>query len=147
MKRVYVSGAFDDARSPQLRFLHEASCLGPVTLLLWPDAAVKTLRGTEPRISVAERIYYFEALRYVDKVEVAEDDMDPDRIDIDSGSENAIWALYPTGEGGPEAANPAKLSWASSRGLEAREISATSRAGFPYTPPPSRRPARAARSE
>jgi cytidyltransferase-like protein len=136
MRRVFVSGAFDDARSPQLRFLHEATRLGPVTLLLWPDAEVAALRGTAPRMSLAERIYYFEALRYVDQVEVAGADLGPDRLGIEMGTEGAVWALYPEAEGGPESANPAKRSWCRSRGVEPVEIPTASLAGFPYVPPP-----------
>jgi len=135
MKRVFVSGAFDDARSPQLRFLHEASRQGPVTLLLWPDAAVSALRGSGPKMSLPERLYYFEALRYVDRIEVASANLDPDRLGLDLGSESAVWALYPEGEGDLESANAAKLSWCRSRGVEAREISAAERSGFPYAPP------------
>jgi cytidyltransferase-like protein len=142
MKRVFVSGAFDDARSPQLRFLHEASRIGPVTLLLWPDAAVAALRGSAPRMGLEERAYYFEALRYVDRVEAAPADLDPDRLDFlgsrergEAGAEGAAWALYPSEEGGPEAASPAKLAWCRSRHLEPREIPAAARSGFPYAPP------------
>jgi cytidyltransferase-like protein len=135
VKRVFVTGAFDDARSPQLRFLHEASRIGPVTLLLWPDAAIRALRGTEARMSVAERIYYFEALRYVDKVAVAPNGLDPDRLGLEPGAESAAWALYPAGEGGLEGVNPVKLAWCRSRGIEAREIGAVAREGFPYAPP------------
>jgi cytidyltransferase-like protein len=135
VKRVFVSGALDAAASPQLRFLHEASRIGPVTLLLWPDAAVAALRGNGPRMSLEERIYYFEALRYVDRVETAPADLDPDRLGIAIGAESAVWALLPADEGGPEAANAAKLSWCRSHGVTPREISAAARTGFPYAPP------------
>jgi cytidyltransferase-like protein len=140
MKRIFVSGAFDDARSPQIRFLHEASRIGPVTLLLWPDSAIAAMRGADPRMSLAERLYYFEALRYVDKVKVAPPDLDPDRLWTRGGgelaTEGAAWALAPSDEGGPEAASAAKLAWCRSRGVEAHEISAAARSGFPYAPPP-----------
>jgi cytidyltransferase-like protein len=137
MKRVFVTGAFDDARSPQLRFLHEASRIGPVTLLLWPDSTVSALRGTAPKMSLPERIYYFEALRYVDKVEVAAANPDPDRLSVELGADSAVWAVYPAGEGSAsEAASEAKRSWCASRGVELREIPASARQGFPYAPPP-----------
>jgi cytidyltransferase-like protein len=135
MRRVYVSGAFDDARSPQLRFLHEASRIGPITLVLWPDAAIEASRGSPPRMSLAERRYYFEALRYVDRVEAAGADLDPDRLGLGLGPDSAVWALYPAAEGGPEASSRAKLAWCRSRGVEPREISEAAREGFPYAPP------------
>ena len=96
-----------------------------------------SLRGTDPKMSVPERIYYFEALRYVDKVEVAAANLDPDRLGVELGTEGAVWAVYPAGEGSAsEAANEAKLSWCRSRGVELREVPASARSGFPYAPPP-----------
>jgi cytidyltransferase-like protein len=137
MRRVFVSGAFDDARSPQLRFLHEASRLGPVTLLLWPDTAIAAARGSAAKMGESERLYYFEALRYVDKVEVASAKLDPDRLGVELGNDGAVWAVYPAGEGSAaEAANGAKLAWCESRGVQLREIPPSARAGFPYSAPP-----------
>jgi cytidyltransferase-like protein len=129
MSRVFVSGAFDDASSRQLRFLQEAARRGPLTLVLWPDEAIAS-----PKMRLAERIYYFEALRYVDEVEVAPAGFDPDRLRSGLGSEPAAWAI-PASIGGAEAANAAKRAWCRSRGVELVEISDSSLAGFPYRAP------------
>ena len=44
-KSIVVTGAFDDLRSRQLRFLEEAAKLGELTVVLWPDEAVQALTG------------------------------------------------------------------------------------------------------
>jgi cytidyltransferase-like protein len=136
MKRVFVSGVFDNPRSPEIRFLHEASKLGPLTLVLWPDETVATIRGAAPKMSLAERRYYFEALRYVDKVEVAPAGFDPDCLPIWQDSEQAVWALSAAVDGVGGGINAAKASWCRLRGVELREISGSKLSGFPYEPPP-----------
>jgi cytidyltransferase-like protein len=65
---VIVSGAFDDLRSGQVRFLEEAARRGPVHVLLWSDDAVRALQGAPPKFPQAERQYLLEAIRYVDRV-------------------------------------------------------------------------------
>ena len=97
MSRVFVSGAFDDARSPKLRFLQEAAKFGELTLLLWPDEAISSIRGSVPKMGLAERLYYFEALRYVDRVEVAPRTLDPDRLQAELGGERVVWAVAAEG--------------------------------------------------
>jgi cytidyltransferase-like protein len=161
MRRVFVSGAFDEAGSRQLRFLHEASRLGPVTLQLWTDEMVAKTRAapthgsvpTIPTMGLAERVYYFEALSFVDKVEVASAGtgaagFDPDRPEFwtadDGGSVaagpdisgGAVWAVCEAVGGPTEAPNAAKRECCRSRGLELFEIPAKALAGFPYDPPP-----------
>jgi cytidyltransferase-like protein len=155
MRRVFVSGAFDEAGSRQIRFLQEAARLGPVTLFLWPDQTVARIRdarirdarirdarirGSLPKMGLAERIYYFEALSYVDRVETAPDGMDPDRINADPGAgstgEAAVWAVSPTIEDLAGAPNAAKRAWCHSRGIELREIPESALAGFPYEASP-----------
>ena len=66
--QVVVTGSFDNLRSPHVRFLHEASRLGDVHLLLWPDEAVRALEGREPKFPQEERLYFLEAVRYVTSV-------------------------------------------------------------------------------
>ena len=134
MSRVFVSGAFDDARSPKLRFLQEAAKFGELTLLLWPDEAISSIRGSVPKMGLAERLYYFEALRYVDRVEVAPRTLDPDRLRAELGGERVVWAVAAEGDASradPESANAAKRSWCISRGVELREIPTAALAGFP----------------
>jgi cytidyltransferase-like protein len=65
---ILVSGSFDDLRSRQVRFLHEASKWGRVRVLLWSDDWVRALSGKNPKFPLAERRYILEALRFVDQV-------------------------------------------------------------------------------
>ena len=161
MRRVFASGAFDEAGSRQLRFLQEASRLGPVTLQLWTDEMVAKTRSAPshgsvpniPTMGLAERVYYFEALSYVDRVEVASEGtatagFDPDCPEFwtadDGGSlaarpgmsGGAVWAVCEAVGGPTEAPNAAKRECCRLRGLELFEIPAMALAGFPYEPPP-----------
>jgi cytidyltransferase-like protein len=136
MKRVFVSGAFDDVGSLQIRFLQEAAKLGPVTILLWPDAAISSILGRAPRMGLAERKYYFEALRFADSVEAAPEGLNPDRLPGLSGAAGGLWALSPQIGSAEEGPNRAKLSWAEARGLSLAEIPGSQLAGFPYEAPP-----------
>lgn len=68
--RVIVSGPFDDLRSPLVRFLQQAARSGPVRLLCWSDEAIQLNLGREPNFPLSERLYFLQALRYVDEIEV-----------------------------------------------------------------------------
>jgi cytidyltransferase-like protein len=87
MSRVYVSGAFDNPRSSELRIVQEASRLGPVTLILWPDETIRSVTGKAPAMSLPERRYYFESSRYVDRTEAAPEGVAPDQIGRELGVE------------------------------------------------------------
>ena len=65
--RVVISGAFDDLRPPNFRFLSEAAKLGKVLALLWSDDAIKKLTGKTPKFPHQERLYLLESVRYIDK--------------------------------------------------------------------------------
>jgi cytidyltransferase-like protein len=69
MSRVYLSGAFDDPGSAELRLLYEASLRGSLTLFLETDEAAERRTGRPPKLSLAERRYFLENIRYVDRVE------------------------------------------------------------------------------
>jgi cytidyltransferase-like protein len=67
-RQIIVSGGFDDIKSRDLRFLEEASKLGELSVLLWPDAVLQKLTGRPPKFSLAERRYFLKAVRYVSRV-------------------------------------------------------------------------------
>jgi cytidyltransferase-like protein len=71
MSRVYLAGAFDDPRAADLRLLLEASRRGSLSLLLASDEAIERSSGAPPKMSLPERRYFFEGIRYVDRVELA----------------------------------------------------------------------------
>lgn len=144
MRRVFVSGAFDGTSSPQIRFLQEASKLGPLTLTLWPDSAIEAALGKAPKMSLAERLYFFAALRYVDAVVAAPEGLDPDALAATDGSlqgrKGDIWAVCAAFGSERERANPGKSAWCRSRGMELRDIAGSALSGFPYDPPPLEAP-------
>jgi len=71
-KQVVVSGAFDDLKSRDLRFLEEAAKLGELTVWLWPDATLQEISGKAPKFPLAERGYFLRAVRYVSNVREAD---------------------------------------------------------------------------
>lgn len=71
MKRVFLTGAFDNPGSRELRILLEASRRGSLTLLLASDEEIERSTGAAPKMSLSERLYFFGGIRYVDRVEPA----------------------------------------------------------------------------
>ncbi len=65
---IVFCAPFDDIRCRHIRLLHEASRSGPVHIYLWDDAAISTLTGKAPKFTLAERLYFLESVRYVNKV-------------------------------------------------------------------------------
>jgi cytidyltransferase-like protein len=92
-QKVVVAGVFDDLRSAQLRFLEEASRLGEVTVLLWPDEAVEKITGQPPKFPEAERLYFLNAVRYVSKVVLITDVVNSfDELPDVTGFRPDVWA-------------------------------------------------------
>ena len=72
MKDVIVSGAFDDLRLKDFRFLDEASKLGSLRVLLWSDELVQSQLGKPPKFPLAEREYLVRAIRFVSALSVVD---------------------------------------------------------------------------
>lgn len=70
MRRVAVTGSFDNFGSRQVRLLEEASKLGRTHVFLWSDETVLALKGAAPDIPEPERLYLLQAIRYVDEVTI-----------------------------------------------------------------------------
>jgi cytidyltransferase-like protein len=131
-KQIIVSGGFDDIKSRDLRFLEEASKLGDVTVLLWPDAVLEKITGQPPKFSLAERIYFLNAVRYVTKVQEAPAGTDtlPPNFPAD------VWADY-----GPTQ-NAAREKFCRDHNISYRLFSADDLKGFPEPPPMPSAPGR-----
>ena len=100
---VIVTGSFDNVRSGQIRFLHEASRLGRLHVMLWSDQTLLALNGREPKFPAVERQYFVENSRYVDGVSIAESPADENRLpESDWVRPGIIWAV------GEEQDTPAK---------------------------------------
>jgi len=70
MKKVFVTGGFDDLRSRQVRFLEAASQFGELHVLVWADEVINELNGKPPKFPLAERIYLLQGIRYISNVTV-----------------------------------------------------------------------------
>lgn len=124
MNTAIVSGAFDDLRSPDLRFLQEAAKLGTLTVLLWTDEAIQVVTGRPPRFPLAERRYFVEAVRYVANVTVgAFDD-----IALCSDLLGSVWVDAP----GPKSA--LRQEFCRIHGIDYRVLADADLAGFPEPP-------------
>jgi cytidyltransferase-like protein len=125
--QVVVSGGFDDIKSRDLRFLEEASKLGELTVLLWPDAALEKTNGQPPKFPLAERSYFLNAVRYVGKVLTQSPSADfnslPENLRAD------IWADCET------TTNAARKSFAEANKIAYRVFTVDDLKGFPEPPP------------
>lgn len=125
MMRVAVTGSFDDIRSRHIRFLQEAARLGDLHLLLWSDAAVRSLEGRDPKFPQEERLYLLQALRYVRQAVVVEAPASQDGLQLPGGIRPDLWAL-PSWEDGA-----AQRAFAGARGIPVRTIGEEQLQGFP----------------
>jgi len=67
---VFIYGGFDDLKTPQIRFLQEASRLGKVHVLLFSDQVSLVVNGKKPDFPESERRYYLESIRYVSRLSI-----------------------------------------------------------------------------
>ena len=67
-KNIITAGGFDNFDFKKVRFIHEASKSGRLIVLLFDDALIKKLTGTQPKYPLPERVYFAENIRYVDRV-------------------------------------------------------------------------------
>lgn len=147
MKRVYVSGCFDDLRSRAVRFLEEASRLGLVTVFLRDDESAEMLLGHPAKFSFGERRYFVEALRWVDCVEPVGLNCHPDALpesamaNTGTACADASWVMLDQAvadlPGSPvaERASPDKHAFCRSKGLNPVEFGAEELAGFRISAP------------
>lgn len=125
---VVVSGGFDDLRTRDLRFLHEASKLGNVTVLLWPDALLEKITGKPPQLPWAERAYLLGAIRYVTRLAPADPTLVPDALPANFRAD--IWADYvPT-------ANSQREAFCRARRLQYHWVPEATLRSFPPPCPP-----------
>ena len=87
-----VSGAFDDLKSPDIRFLQEAGKLGGLTVLVAPDVSIQRTTGKPPKFPLAERLYFLNALRYVGRAIPMDAHAAPDDLPAMPGPRPDIWA-------------------------------------------------------
>lgn len=127
--QIVVSGGFDDIKSHDLRFLEEASKLGEVTVLLWPDGLIQQASGRQPKFRLAERSYFLDAVRYVDHVACGDESLTTDSLPEIPGLKPQVWADVES------FANPAREDFCRKKGMAYRIFSAEDLKGFPEPPP------------
>ncbi|MGH8023166.1 MAG: hypothetical protein ACRED1_06275, partial [Limisphaerales bacterium] len=126
-RQIVASGPFDDVRSRDLRFLQEASRLGELSVLLWPDDLVEKVSGSAPIFPLAERDYFLRAVRFVSRVLILENSARSDALP--PGLRADIWA-----DSGP-AANRERQEFCRDNGLQYRAFSPDELKRFPMPPP------------
>ena len=125
MEQVFLTGAFDDLRSHHVRFLHEASRRGLLSVGLWSDDVVRALLGKTPKFPEKERYYLLQAIRFIDRLEIIRDLADPNAIPALEGISPEIWALHEKDD------TPEKRKYCKENGIVCRHISSKELAGFP----------------
>ncbi len=130
-QRVAVTGAFDDVRSAQIRFLQEAARLGEVTVLLWTDEAIHRRTGRPPKFPQAERLYLLRAIRYVGRAALVEWAQPENALPELPGFRPDLWAVT-------EAENNAAVpAFCAARGIRHRVFRQQEFQGFPDDVPDS----------
>jgi cytidyltransferase-like protein len=127
MKRVLVSGSFDDLRSRKMRFLQEAAKLGELTVRLWSDDVTVALTGSAPEFPQAERGYFLQAVRYLSHLAFVTEPEDAAVPTLFDGRLPDIWAV-PAATDEPAAA---ALRTAAASGVEIRLFTDEELQGFP----------------
>jgi cytidyltransferase-like protein len=128
-KHVIVTGGFDDIRSRDLRLLEEASKLGALTVLVWPDETLEQLIGKAPKFPLAERLYFLNAVRYVSRVIPAVPPVTSDALPVMKDFRPQVWVDEES------SANPARGAFCQSQGIEYRVLTADDLKGFPPQEP------------
>jgi cytidyltransferase-like protein len=112
---VFVSGAFDNIQSHQIRFLEEAAKLGPVTAVLWSDDLITRALGKPPKFPEAERLYLLQSIRFINEVKFRENAVDANALPEAMGT-HATWAVQKSED------NPQKRAFCKSAGLNYQVI-------------------------
>jgi len=134
MPSVVVYDSFDDLRCADMRFVHEASRLGEVHVLLWPDETVAAITGRPPLFPLAERLYLVQAMRFVSRVIVAPPAADADILPEVPDGHFDVWALRQSQD------SPGKRRFCASRKMACEVIPDGRLEGYPPVPAAAARP-------
>ncbi|NMB53807.1 MAG: adenylyltransferase/cytidyltransferase family protein [Leptolinea sp.] len=93
MKRVVVSGHFDNLKSSDVRLLDEASRLGKLHVYLWSDALLKNQTSYTPKFPQEERLFLLEGIKYVSEISVIDELPNLDALPETNLSSETIWVV------------------------------------------------------
>ena len=125
MKKVFVTGGFDDLRSRQVRFLEAASQFGELHVLVWADEVINELNGKPPKFPLAERIYLLQGIRYISNVTVWKSPVMRDTLPYPNGTKPDVWVVDQTED------NDHKKFYCASHGIGYQVIEDTELQGWP----------------
>jgi cytidyltransferase-like protein len=128
-KQIIVSGSFDDIRSRHLRFLEEASKLGPLTVLLWADETLQKITGKAPKFPLAERRYLLNTVFFASHVIPLSDPLNPDELPHLPDLQVSVWA------DDTSTTSTARKEFCEQRGIIYRVFSEKELKGFPRLSP------------
>jgi len=124
-KCAVICGGFDDLRCADVRLLQEAAHAGPLHVLLWTDALVRSVTGCEPRFPDQERLYCLQAIRFVHHVHLIAGPAKRDALPAVAGVHPQTWVVR-------EAEDcSAKRAFCAEQGLQYRIVADRDLAGFP----------------
>lgn len=126
-KSVVVCGGFDDIKSRDVRFLHEAANFGQLHVLLWDDKSLESMTGKSPKFPHQERFYFLQAIRYVSKVYLTEKFVDTDKLPSVSGVNPDMWVVRQNED------SAARQDFCRTNKLEYRILAEADLADFPKT--------------
>jgi len=127
-KQVVVTGVFDDIRSEHIRFLEEASRAGELTVLLWGDDLLNQSPGRPPKFPQAERLYFLQAIRFVQRVHLITKPFAADTLPEVMGLRPDVWAV------GKSEDTAAKKGFCAAHGLRYHLVRDEALRGFPDSP-------------
>jgi cytidyltransferase-like protein len=125
VEKAFVTGSFDDLRSADVRFLEEASRQGELHVFLWSDELTMALDGHSPKFPIEERMYFIQAIRYVQQVHLLEHLEDQDCLPPQVEHFSGTWVVR------EESDNHQKRLFCASNGLKYKVIKKALLAKFP----------------
>ena len=110
MKQIVISGSFDDIRTNEIGFFKAAAEKGRVSLVLWSDKMHESVYGKAPKFSLKERLYFTEAIKYINKVVTTDKIFDTDNLP-DEALTADFWLVR------PEEDNSVKKAFCTEKGI------------------------------
>ncbi len=125
IKTTITAGAFDKMGARDILFLHRASGVGQLHVILYEDELVQSITGTPPEFPLPERKYFVENIRYVDRVHTIKNLEALENIRELTGSRADVCGVFRSDD------TARCRDYAGRQGIDCREISADMPDRFP----------------